>query len=70
MVLWYPSDCLALYDDYLRAIDGFYSADVISSNRTVYDFVLLDGLFKVCVDGYLTSCCNILALSGPLIYCL
>ena len=26
--------------------------------------------FKVCVDGYPTNCCNIIALSAPLISCL
>ena len=45
VVLWDPSDCLALYDGYLGAIDGFCSADVIGGNRTVSDLVLLDGLF-------------------------
>ena len=45
VVLWAPSDCLALYDGYLGSKDGFYSADVISGNRTVSDLSLLDGFF-------------------------
>ena len=46
VVLWDPSDCLALYGGYLGTIDGFCSADVIGGNRTVSDLILLDGLFK------------------------
>ena len=46
MVLWDPSDCLALYGGYLGTIDGFCSADVIGGNRKVSDLILLDGLFK------------------------
>ena len=46
VVLWDPSDCLALYGGYLVNIYGFCSADVIDGNRTVSDLILLDGLFK------------------------
>ena len=46
VVLWDPSDFIALYGGYLGTIDGFCSADVISGNRTVSDLILLDGLFK------------------------
>ena len=67
VVIWAPSDCLALYDGYLGDIDGFCSADVIGGNRTVSDLVLLDGFLKVCVDGHPISCCNILASFAPLI---
>ena len=45
MVLWGPSDFLALCNGYLGVIDGFCSADVISGNRKVSDLVLLDGFF-------------------------
>ena len=45
MVIWASSDWLDLYDGYLGSIDGFFSADAIGGNRTVYDLVLLNGLF-------------------------
>ena len=45
MVLWAPTDLLALYDGYLGAIDGFFSADSIGGNWKVSDLVLLDGFF-------------------------
>ena len=45
VLLWTPYDCLALYDGYLGAIDGFCSADVIGGNQTVSDLVLLYGFF-------------------------
>ena len=40
VVLWDPSDCLALYDGYLGTIYGFCSDDVIGGNRKVPDLVL------------------------------
>ena len=45
VVIWAPSDCLALYDGYLGFIYGFFFADVIGGNRTVSDLILLNGLF-------------------------
>ena len=45
VVLWAPSDRLALYDGYLGAIDEFCSSYVIGGNPAVSDLVLLDGLF-------------------------
>ena len=45
LVLWDPSDCLALYHGYLGAIDGFWSDHIIGGNWTVSDLVLLDGFF-------------------------
>ena len=53
MVLWYHYDCLAFYDGYLGAIDGFFSADVIGGNWTFYNLVLLDGFFQgLCTRPY------------------
>ena len=46
VVLWNPSDFLALYDGNLGVRYGFFYADVISDNRTVPDLIILDGLFK------------------------
>ena len=45
VVLCNPSDILALYDGYLEAIYGFWSADVIDGNWTVYYLVILDGFY-------------------------
>ena len=45
VVLWYPSDCLALYGGYLGNIDGFYSAGVFCGNWKFPDLILLGGLF-------------------------
>ena len=45
VVIWDPSDCLALYDGYLGTIYGFCSADIISDNQKFSDLVLLHGFF-------------------------
>ena len=45
VVLWDIYDCLALYDEYLGAIDGFFSADIIGVNLKASGLVLLDSLF-------------------------
>ena len=45
VVLGAPYGCLALYDRYLLAIDGFCYADVIGGNLIVSDLVILDGFF-------------------------
>ena len=45
VVLWYPSDCFALYGGYLGAIYGFFSDDVICGNWAVPDLIILDGFF-------------------------
>ena len=47
VVLCYPYDCLALYDMYLGAIDGFCFNDVIGGNWTVSYLVILNGFFLV-----------------------
>ena len=46
VVLWYPSDCLALYGGYLGNIYGFYSAGVFCGNWKFPDLVLFGGLFQ------------------------
>ena len=45
VVLWDPSDLLALYDRYLGAIYGFCSTDVVCGNWEVPDLILLGGFF-------------------------
>ena len=46
VVVWDPSDCLALYYGYLGAIYGLLSADTIDGNQSPSDLVLLDGFLK------------------------
>ena len=45
VVLCDPSDFLALYGLYLRAIYGFWSADVVCGNWIVPDLVISERLF-------------------------
>ena len=45
VMLWGPSDVLALYDGYLGGIYGFCSSDAVCGNWKVPDLVLLNGLF-------------------------
>ena len=40
VVIWDPSDCLALYDEYMGTIYGFLSTDLIGGNWRVSDLVL------------------------------
>ena len=41
LMLWDPSDCFALYDGYLGAINVFCSDYVICGNWTVPDLIIL-----------------------------
>ena len=45
VVVWSPSDFLALYSGYLGGIDGFLSAYFVCGNWTVPDLIILNGLF-------------------------
>ena len=44
MVLCSPSYCLALYDSYFGAMDGFLYADVVYVNWIDHYLILLGGL--------------------------
>ena len=70
VVLWYPYYFLALYDDYMEAIDVFCYADVLCDNWKVPGWLFLTAYFKVCVDCHPPSFCSILASPAPLVSCL
>ena len=73
MVLWcYGIIMISL--TFMMVIWGTYMAStLIMSSVVIRQFLIWFfwmASFKVCVDSHTTSCCNILALSDPLIYCM
>ena len=46
MMLWSPSDGLALDDGYFWSVDVFFLVYVVDGDQTVSDLVSFNGLFK------------------------
>ena len=73
MVLWCSGILMVALTCMVSIWGSYMASDLLMLLVVIGQFLIwffwMDS-FKVCVDGHPTSCCNILALSAPLIYCL
>ena len=68
LVIWPPSDCFALYYEYMWTVDGLCFIDVIYGDWSVSDLIFfLTDYFPACVNSHPTSYGSIIVQSAPLV---